>query len=114
MEIIKEEIVAIITKVWLWVLYVAIGIMAKFSYDIIRGRKITLLQALASSGAALAVGTIAAIYCAANGYDKAGLWIVPAATLLSEKIIIAVSSIEVKEIKKLMADFLGYWKDKLK
>lgn len=114
MELLKEEIAAIFSKIWVWILYVAIGLMAKFSYDIIRGKKITMLQALGSSAAALAVGTLASIGCANYGHEKAGVWIVPAATLLSEKIIIAASSIEVKDIKKFMADVASYWADKFK
>lgn len=111
MDNIKGEIVTFFSKVWVWLLYILMGLMAKYSYDIIRGKRITLAQAFASAGIALFVGFIASVVCINNDMEREGMWIVPIATLLSEKIVMALFAINWND---LLADWARYWADKFK
>lgn len=111
MENVKEEVVYLFSKVWAWCLYVLLGLMAKYSYDIIRGRRITLWQALASAGLAFFVGFIASVWCISHDMEREGMWIVPIATLMSEKIIMAIFAIDWNNI---FAEWARYWADKFK
>lgn len=60
------------------------------------GRKVTIMQAVASTGAAFFIGVVASIVCYYFDMAKAANIIVPLATLLSEKIMIAIFALDVK------------------
>lgn len=111
MEHFKEELAYFFTKAWLWCLYILLGLMAKYSYDIIRGRRITLWQALASAGLALFVGVLASLWCINHDMEREGMWIVPIATLMSEKIVMALFAIDWNNI---LSDWAKYWAEKFK
>jgi hypothetical protein len=98
MEQFKEEIIAGVSKIWVWLLYILMGLIAKYSYDIMRGKKITLLQAMASAGIALFVGFISSALCVQHDMEKEGMWIVPISTLLSEKLLMALFAIDWKRV----------------
>lgn len=110
MENFKEELVAFFGKL-AWLYLVLLGLMAKFSYDILTGKRITLWQALASTGLAFFVGYMAYNICIYKGAEEQIKWAVPFASLLSEKIIMAVFSID---WKALAQDMANYFSDKLK
>jgi hypothetical protein len=74
------------------------------------GKKLTWVQVFASIGIALFCGFIASVICMNNFPDKAA-YIVPIATLLSEKIVIALVSVDYKTIA---AEFANYWAEKFK
>jgi hypothetical protein len=74
------------------------------------GKKLTWVQVFASIGIALFCGFIASVICMNNFPDKAA-YIVPIATLLSEKIVIALVSVDYKMIA---SEFANYWADKFK
>lgn len=114
MENFTKEITYLFTKVWVWLLCIFLGLMAKYSYDIITGKRITLLQALASAGIAFFVGFLASVWCVINDMEREGMWIVPIATLLSEKVIMAMLTIEVSDIRKFLSDIAQYFADKFK
>lgn len=107
----KSEILAIISKWWVWLLYIIIGVFGKFSYELLSGRRPSWVQIFAGIGIALCVGFIASAVCVQNGWQEKGMYIVPLCTLLSEKLVMALFSID---YKKMFADFAGYWSDKLK
>jgi|SRR6185503_7840949 len=111
MDGIKQEIAVWFTKAWVWLLYIIVGLVGKFSYDLLTGRKITWWQALASTGIALFFGFLAVAYCMYKEYDKGGMFIVPIATLLSEKLMIAIFAIN---WKKVTADMVQYIANKIK
>lgn len=111
MENIKEEVLTFFSKIYVWLIYILVGLMAKYSYDIIKGKKISLAQALASAGIALFVGFIASVLCVNNDMEREGMWIVPIATLLSEKIVMALFAIDWRNIAKEWAE---YWASKFK
>lgn len=110
MELLKEEIVAFFSKVWVWGLYILIGLIGKFSHDLIMRKRITWVQAFASIGIALFCGFIASVICA-NNFPEQAAYIVPIATLLSEKFFVAIFAID---YKALAAEFAQYWADKAK
>lgn len=110
MEIFKEEITAFFSKIWVWGVYILIGIIGKFSHDLIMGKRLSWLQIFASIGIALFCGFIASVICMNNFPDKAA-YIVPIATLLSEKIMVAILAID---YKMLAAEIAQYWVDKTK
>lgn len=110
MEFFKEEIVSFFSKIWVWLFYIFLGIIGKFSHDLIMKRKLTWVQAFASIGIALFCGFIASVVCA-NNFPEQAAYIVPIATLLSEKFFVAVFAID---YKALAAEFAQYWADKAK
>ena len=110
MEIFKEEIVAFFSKIWMWGLYIFIGIIGKFSHDLIMRKRITWVQAFASIGIALFCGFIASVVCMHNFPNQAA-YIVPISTLLSEKIVVAVFAVD---YKLLAAEIAEYWVNKAK
>lgn len=111
MDAIKEEIISLFSKIWVWILYVLVGLMAKYSYDIITGKRVSFIQALASAGAAIAIGVIASAICIYHNLENQGMFIVPGATILSDKIIIALMTVDVKSELSI---WFKHWADKLK
>lgn len=105
-----DEIVTGLSKVWTWGLYILLGIMGKFSYDALSGRKMSFLLSLAIAGLSVFVGIIVALICIQYEMVKAGAIIVPIATLLSEKLVVALYAYD---WKTFVADVLGWWKDRL-
>jgi len=83
-KLITEEITTFIAKWGYYILYIFIGIVGKFAYDIVQKKKMSFLQALGSVGVAGVTGYFACIWCMQNSPEKAP-YLVPLATLLSEK-----------------------------
>lgn len=108
---IKEEFLTFISKIWVWILYVLVGLMCKYSLEIRNGKKMTLAQALAGAGIAFFVGFIASVICIQNDMEKQGMWIVPLATLVSDKIVLALMAIDYKET---IGEWFTYWSNKFK
>lgn len=95
---IKEEVLTALSKFWAYILWITLGLVGKFSFDIISGKKVTLLQALASTGLAIVVGLISAKICELNDWEKHKSIVICVSSLLSEKIILALFSINYKSI----------------
>lgn len=99
---IKTELLAMLSKAWAWILYtmfsIIIGVVGKISYDLLTGRKITLWGFVASVGLGIFVGVVSTIICMAKGWTTAALFMPPIATLLSEKIILALFSLDYNKI----------------
>lgn len=110
MELFKEEIVSFFSKIWVWGLYILIGVIGKFSHDLIMGKRLSWVQVFASIGIALFCGFIASVVCM-NHFPEHAAYIVPISTLLSEKIIVAILAVD---YKALAAEFAQYWADKAK
>lgn len=108
---IKDEILAWLSKGTAWLLYIAIGLIGKFSYDMITRRKITFMQALASTGAALFVGFVTGAICMHNGLEDKQMIIIPVSTLLSEKIMLAVFTVD---IRKHLSEWFSWWAKKFR
>lgn len=108
---IKEEIMNFITKGWALLLYLFIGLIGKFSYDMASGKKMSWVQVLSSIGIGIFVGALTYTICIHQKMDKEASIIVPISTLLSEKIMVALFSID---YKKIAADMADYFSNKLK
>lgn len=87
---ITDALIAWFSKWYTFFVYVAMGLIGKFSYDMLSGKKISVLKALSSTGMALFVGFLSSMLCVQAGYTTKAAVIVPICTLLSEKIMIAV------------------------
>lgn len=97
---IPEEIIAFFTKWWVYVFYVLIGIVGKFSWDISRKKRITFLSAISTVGISGFIGYISSVYCSNNQLENKAAYIVPICTLLSDKIIsYLILRVKWKEIK---------------
>lgn len=97
----KDEIFLFVSKVWALFFYVLLGIMAKFSLDLVQGKRISFLQGIGSVGISLFVGFLAAVWCMNNNSTLAP-YIVPICTLSADKILTVILSIDWK-------DFIGYF-----
>ena len=82
-----EEIADFFAKWWVYLFYILIGILGKFSWDISRRRKITWLGALSTVGLSGFIGYLSAVYCRNNNLNDKAAYIVPICTLFSDKII---------------------------
>src|ERR1043165_1508292 len=82
-----EEIISFFTKWWVYLFYILIGIVGKFSWDISRKKRITFLGAVSTVGLSGFIGYISSVYCQNNSLDDKAAYIVPICTLLSDKII---------------------------
>lgn len=111
MQDFSKEFIAFISKVWVWLLYILIGLLAKFSYDYMAGKRITWIQALCTTFLALFIGYLSAVYCINHNMEKEGMWIVPICTLISDKIVLSIIAFDYKDTVR---DWLKYWIDKLK
>lgn len=94
----KTDALIFLSKTWVWFLYIVLGLMLKFSYNIISGKKITFWHAVASCICSIAIGALSSIWCIQTNRESMGTWIVPAATLLSDKLLTAAFSIDYKKI----------------
>lgn len=106
----KPEIIALITKWWVWLCYILLGIVAQFSYALIQKRKISIWQALGQAGISIFIGVLASLWCQKHSPENGAL-IVPIATLLSDKIIAAFYGMN---LPRIFSDILGYWQDYFK
>lgn len=98
-------------KWWVWLFYILIGMVGKFSYDLGTGKKLSWTKILSSAGIALFVGFISSAICLYNGWNEQAQYVVPIATLLSEKIVLALFSVD---YKKLAAEIAQFWANKWK
>lgn len=111
MDNLKQDLISYFYKWWALLLYIMIGLVGKFSYDVMKGKKISIGQAFSGIGLGLFCGFIASSICISNGWEKPAMVIVPMATLLSEKLTIAIFAID---WKKIAHDWAAYWADKWK
>ena len=103
---IKQEILTLLTKVWVWLLLVLLGLIGKISVDMLQGRKMTGRQILSSIGIGLFVGVVTAALCVYKGWTQAGIVIIPIATSMSEKIMLALFSIDYTELRQILIELL--------
>ncbi len=103
----KNVFIAFFLKFWAYLFYIMIGIVAKFSFDLIRGKKISLMQAVGITGLSVFVGFLASLWSIKHNPDNAGI-IVPIATLAADKI---VTSIMALNWGKITSQWLGWWVD---
>jgi hypothetical protein len=91
---IKDEIFALISKSWVWIMYITLGIVGKLSNDIRNGTKLGWGATFASIGIAIFCGGVSSWVCYTNQWDKVGMFIVPVVTLVSDQIVKALFAID--------------------
>jgi hypothetical protein len=104
-----DQIIESFCKWWVWFAYIFVGMVGKFSYDYGSGKKFSWAKILSSVGIALFVGFISSSICIYNGWTEEARYIVPIATLLSEKLVWALFAVDYKQI---MSEIAKYWADK--
>ncbi|MBL7720129.1 MAG: hypothetical protein JNL72_14930 [Flavipsychrobacter sp.] len=82
-----EEIVTFFSKWWVYLIYIFIGIVGKFSWELSRKKRITFAGAISTVGISGFIGYISSVYCQNNSLEDKAAYIVPICTLLSDKII---------------------------
>jgi hypothetical protein len=89
----RKEALEFLTKWYLWLCYVLVGVIAHISNMVLMNKRRTLAQAIASVCLAGFVGYLAAVYCITYCPEQ-GKFIVPIATLSSEKVVNGLMSID--------------------
>jgi len=102
----KTEAIAFFTKWWAWFFYVTIGILAKLCFELTRRNKIPLSVTIGSAGMAAFVGFLASYWCITHSPEN-GAIIVPIATLLSDKIITFLFTMDYAKILELLNRLKG-------
>jgi hypothetical protein len=98
-----DEVATFFTRWWVYLFYILIGIVGKFSWDISRNKRITFLGALSTVGISGFVGYISSVYCHNRGLEDMAAYVVPISTLLSDKILTyLIVRIRWKEIRNAL------------
>lgn len=115
MEQFKEDFVNMLAKAWIWIMYIVLGIMAQYSYDLINGKRLTRWQRLGTTFIALFIGIMSSLACIESGRERLGMFIVPVATLLSRDIFAVLMTYNwQKTLKDALKGVLKWGLDKLK
>lgn len=89
-----------------WIAYIGVGASAKLGWEMITKEKQKWTKIIGSTAVAIFVGFMASAICINNEID--GKVIVPVATLLSDKLMFALFSINYKKLidplKKCLSD----------
>ncbi len=85
MENLKDELLLLWGKIWIWAALITLGLIGKLSYDIKMKKKFTFITFLSTLGIAVFIGYLASAFCIYKGWERQGMLIVPVSTLLSEK-----------------------------
>lgn len=93
----KEDALAFFTKWWSYCFYVFLGVMGKFSFDILRKKKISLWYLIGATGLACFVGFLSSIWFMAH-YPLYAPYGVPIATLFSDKILMYCAALNWKPL----------------
>lgn len=108
MDKVKEQLVLLLSKWWIYLLYIGIGFLGKLSMNFIDGKRMTWWQIAASFGMCMFCGFIATVMCLAYEVStyKMGC-IIPITVYLSEKLMYGIYAINWKQvIVKLVDTFL--------
>src|SRR5690606_16392581 len=98
MDKIRDEIISSILEAWKWISYTVMGFLARLAFDVMRGKRITIIKTLASFIMAVFVGNITYTICMARGLEDNVSVIGSIACLLSYDILKGIFSINVKGI----------------
>lgn len=87
-----NEMQMFISKAGASVAAIAIGVMAKISHDIMLKKKHSFLEWLAIVGVSVFGGYLMAQYCLTHKLEEQSKYLIPIATLFSEKLIMYITS----------------------
>jgi hypothetical protein len=109
----KQDIInltALVQKHLTVFLLIALGLLGKFSYDLLTNKKFTYSYIFGTTGITIFVGYVSAVFITTR-WPTQGNLLIPIATMLSFNIVSALVSIDVKlllkgEIKKAFEPLL--------
>lgn len=87
MEDFIKGFVLLWTKWWFAVVGIAAGVIGKFSYDMVNGKKFSKRAFWSSLGVCIFIGYITAVLCKYRGWVEESSFIVPVSTALSQNIM---------------------------
>jgi hypothetical protein len=100
-----SEVLAFLTKGWVYIGGVVAGVIAKVSTELLMNRKLSLLQWIGIVGVSIFCGYVCAVYCDVKGYQQEAKYLVPLLTLLGEKGMIYISTNYRKIIDAILLTF---------
>lgn len=86
-----QQIAEFLGKWWAWAAWVVMGLVGKMGIDLSKNRKMNFWQWVGSTMVGCFVGYLACVFCQAN-YPKQGALIVPIATLISDRVMMFLLS----------------------
>ena len=86
------EAFTFLTKWGSVILSIGIGVLAKVSTEVLLKRKLSMMQWLGIMGVSVFGGYLMATWCQTSGWQEQGYYLVPLATLFSEKITIYITT----------------------
>lgn len=87
-----HEMQIFISKAGASIAAIAIGVMAKISHDIMLKKRHSFLEWLAIVGVSVFGGYLMAQYCLTHHLEDQGKYLIPMATLFSEKLIMYITA----------------------
>ena len=87
-----HEIGAFFGKSWAWILSIGVGVIAKLSTELLLKRKLSMMQWIGIMGISIFGGYLMAVWCTSHGWTTEGNYLVPLATLFSEKVTIYITT----------------------
>lgn len=107
MEDILKAFALLWTKWWFAVVGIAAGVIGKFSYDMVNGKKFSKRAFWSSLGVCIFVGYLAAVLCKYKGWVEESAFIVPVCTALSQSLMQALAQNWDKIYKKVFGSSIN-------
>lgn len=100
-QTVVQEFMQFIEKGLTWLIYIAIGVMAKLAFDS-RSSQLSRRQIIVKAVLSIFVGYMAAVVCEIYHYNRWAKLAVPVATLLGEGIVVYLMSNWKTMLSKIM------------
>lgn len=108
MEEIKQEAAALLSKVWVWLMAILVGLVGKISFDILQGKQMSPIRVAACIGLGLFIGFISGLICVYKEADMTiAIAITGIATSMSEKIMVVIASIKTADLKQFLLNLFN-------
>jgi hypothetical protein len=108
LESFKVALITLLSKIWIYAIGIISAVFAKLSYDVLTGRKLTLVKSLAITCVSLFVGALITMGLIMTHYPLLASIFGPLATFMGEKILIQVASDQsIKDFIHAARIFLG-------
>jgi hypothetical protein len=101
-EDVKDQVAAFIRS-WALLFYIILGFMGQLGWKIIQGKTPSIWQTIGYALIACFIGFVSYNFCP----EEKRAWVVPIATLLSDKIIMILTNIKADDIKRFFLKMLG-------
>ncbi len=104
----RDETIAFLSKWWSYFFYVFIGIVGKFSFNIVNKKKMSLWYAIGTTGISCFTGFLVSMYCKTHNPAYAP-YMVPMCTLFADKILMSFAAyVDRLNWKALMASIYEF------